>query len=114
MAGFGLCLGGMSGQSIESGVAAQQFARDPKQAIDRDYTERIQKYTTGPALNSPLTNYLPASKSVPTPAKVLGDVSGAPGILPYAEDVYRYFRMLEQSSPRVKCLRSAALKKAAK
>ena len=53
----------------------------------------------------PLTDYLPASKTVPTPAKVLGDVSGAPGILPYAEDTYkyfRYFRLLAASSPRVK------------
>jgi hypothetical protein len=33
---------------------------------------------------------------------VLGDVAGAPGILPYAADVYRYMRMLEKASPRVK------------
>ena len=39
---------------------------------------------------------------MPTPEKVLGDVSGAPDILPYAEDVYKYFRMLEAASPRVK------------
>jgi hypothetical protein len=39
---------------------------------------------------------------VPTPEKVLGDVSGAPDMLPYAEDVYKYFRMLESASPRVK------------
>ncbi len=80
----------------------QQFSRDPKQAVDQDYTNRIQKYTTAPALNSPLTNYLPASKRVPTPQTVLGDISGAPDMLPYAEDVYRYFRNLEQSTPRVK------------
>ncbi len=39
---------------------------------------------------------------MPTPAKVLGDVSGAPDMLPYAEDVYKYFLLLESSSPRVK------------
>ncbi len=83
-------------------IGNDQFAKDPKQAIDQSYTERIQKYTTAPALNSPLTNYLPASKTVPTPVKVLGDVSGAPDMLPYAEDVYRYFRLLAQSTPRVK------------
>jgi hypothetical protein len=33
---------------------------------------------------------------------VLGDVSGAPDMLPYAEDVYKYFRMLESASPCVK------------
>ncbi len=78
------------------------YARDPQQAVDQDYTAHIRKYTTEPYFNSPLTDYLPASKSVPTPAKVLGDVSGAPGILPYAEDVYKYFRLLAASTPRVK------------
>jgi hypothetical protein len=33
---------------------------------------------------------------VPTPKAVLGDVAGAPGKLPYAEDVYKYMRMLEK------------------
>src|ERR1035438_5743915 len=78
------------------------YARDPQQAVDQDYTAHIKKYTTEPYFNSPLTDYLPASKTVPTPAKVLGDVSGAPGMLPYAEDVYKYFRLLAASSPRVK------------
>ncbi len=82
--------------------ADETFERDPKQAIDESYTQQIKKYTTLPALNSPLTDYLPASGSVPTPAKVLGDVAGAPDMLPYAEDVYKYFRMLAAASPRVK------------
>lgn len=83
-------------------VASESFARDSKQPTDDWYTQRIQKYTTDPTLNSRLTNYLPASKTVPTPAKRLGDVAGAPDILPYAEDVYRYFRDLAASTPRVK------------
>jgi hypothetical protein len=78
------------------------YARDPHQAIDESYTAAIRKYTTAPEFNSPLTDYLPASKSVPTPAKVLGDVSGAPNMLPYAEDVYKYFRLLAAASPRVR------------
>src|SRR5271154_2262412 len=78
------------------------FARDPGQPIDQQYTDQIRKYTTDPSFTSPLVDYLPASKTVPTPAKVLGDVSGAPDVLPYAEDVYKYFRLLEASSPRVK------------
>ena len=82
--------------------ANETFQRNPEQAIDESYTEHIKKYTTLPALNSRLTDYLPASSSVPTPAKVLGDVAGAPDMLPYAEDVYKYFRMLEAASPRVK------------
>jgi hypothetical protein len=77
-------------------------ARDPKQAVDEAYTAKIQKYTTAPYFTSPLVNYLPASKGVPTPEAVLGDVAGAPGVLPYAEDVYKYMRLLEKASPRVK------------
>ncbi len=78
------------------------FARDPQQAINQEYTDHIHKYTTDPSFTSPLVDYLPASKDVPTPAKVLGDVSGAPDMLPYAEDVYKYFRLLAAASPRVK------------
>jgi hypothetical protein len=80
------------------------FDRDPKQPIDKPYSDKIQKYTTDPHFISPLVNYLPASSTVPTPEKILGDVSGAPDILPYAEDVYKYFRLLEKSSPRVKVM----------
>jgi len=41
--------------------------RDPKQPIDEAYTAKIRKYTTAPYFSSPLVDYLPASKSVPTP-----------------------------------------------
>ena len=78
------------------------YSRDPNQPIDQAYTDHIHKYTTDPSFLSPLIDYLPASNTVPTPSKVLGDVSGAPDFLPYAEDVYKYFRMLEAASPRVK------------
>ena len=78
------------------------YARDPNQAVDPKYGEKIKKYTTDPSFISPLVDYLPASKTVPTPEKVLGDVAGAPDMLPYAEDVYKYFRLLEAVSPRVK------------
>jgi hypothetical protein len=78
------------------------YARDATQPVDAWYGARIAEYTTDPAFNTILTNYLPASSSVPTPAKVLGDVSGAPNHLPRLEAVYRYFRMLEAASPRVK------------
>jgi hypothetical protein len=79
-----------------------QPGRDPKQAVDQAYTAKMKKYTTEPFFTSPLVNYLPSSKNVPTPEAVLGDVAGAPGILPYAEDVYKYMRMLEKASPRVR------------
>ena len=75
---------------------------DLTQPIDADATERIRRYTTAPDFNSPLTDYLPASKSVPAPQVVLGDVAGAPGYLPYSADVHRYFRLLAEASPRVR------------
>ena len=62
-------------------IAAQQskWARDPKQPVDEDYTKKIKEYTTAPYFLSPLVDYLPASKTVPTPKAVIGDVAGAPG-----------------------------------
>jgi hypothetical protein len=91
-----------AGAPLHSQELNSTFARDPGQPINQQYTDQIRKYTTDPSFISPLVDYLPASKTVPTPAKVLGDVSGAPDMLPYAEDVYKYFRLLEASSPRVK------------
>jgi len=82
--------------------AQNGYARDPNQAVDAEYTKKIAEYTTEKFFNSPLTDYLPASPNVPTPKMVLGDVAGAPGKLPYAADVYKYMRLLEKASPRVK------------
>ena len=78
------------------------YARDPAQPIDQAYTTQILEDTTDPSFNSPLTDYLPASSTVPTPQKVLGHIAGAPNYLPYSADVYRYFRALAAASPRVK------------
>src|SRR5258708_17666101 len=77
-------------------------AADPTHTSDGASPAKIRKYTPAPYFSSPLVDYLPASKSVPTPEVVLGDVAGAPGILPYAEDVYKYMRLLEKATPRVK------------
>src|SRR3989440_594113 len=82
--------------------AQNGYARDSNQQVDQDYTKKIAEYTTEKFFNSPLTDYLPASSNIPTPKAVLGDVAGAPNKLPYAEDVYKYMRMLEKASPRVK------------
>ena len=106
----------VAGVCLQSSLAAQQtktsaspmspsspFARDPKIPIDEEYTKKIKEYTTEPFFGSPLVDYLPASKTVPTPKAVLGDVAGAPGKLPYAEEVYAYMRLLEKAAPgRVK------------
>jgi Zinc carboxypeptidase len=74
----------------------------PNQPVDEAYTRKIKEYTTEPFFLSPLVDYLPASKTVPTPTAVLGDIAGAPNKLPYSTEVYRYMRMLDAASPRVK------------
>ena len=91
--------------ATSAGVLAQsnKYARDPKQPVDEEYTKKIRGYTTEPFFLSPLVDYLPASKTVPTPKAVLGDVAGAPGKLPYTAEVHDYMRRLEKASPgRVK------------
>ncbi len=81
---------------------ANPYARDPKQPVDETYTKKLKEYTTESFFTSPLVDYLPASKTVPTPTAVLGDIAGAPGKLPYSHEVYQYMRMVEKASPRVK------------
>jgi hypothetical protein len=76
--------------------------RDPRQPIDEEYTRKIREYTTEPFFLSPLVDYLPASRSVPTPKVVLGDIAGAPNKLPYSHEVYDYMRRLERATPRVR------------
>ncbi|HKV40445.1 MAG TPA: M14 family zinc carboxypeptidase [Blastocatellia bacterium] len=88
--------------SVSVAVAADKPGRDPKQPVDKQYTEKIHEYTTAPYFTSPLVDYLPASSTVPTPESVLGDIAGAPGKLPYSAGVYKYMRMLEKASSRVK------------
>src|SRR3954469_3671410 len=93
----------VAGVFLQFSVAAQQsqpFVRDPKIPVDAEYGKKIKEYTTEPFFSSPLVDYLPASKTVPTPKAVLGDVAGAPGKLPYAEEVYQYMRMLEKAAPQ--------------
>src|SRR5713101_1228177 len=105
----------VAGAFLQSPLAAQQaktpaapmsysqpFVRDPRIPIDEEYTKKIKEYTTEPFFSSPLVAYLTASKTVPTPKTVLGDIAGAPGILPYAEEIYQYMRQLEKATPRVK------------
>src|SRR3954453_16703792 len=99
----------LSVTGLTSSLAAQtrvpaELKPSLDQPIDADATAKIRKYTTSPEFNSPLTDSLPASRTVPSPSAVLGDVAGAPGILPYTADVNRYFRMLAAASPRVRVI----------
>ena len=83
-------------------LATAKPGRDPNQPIDEEYTKKIKEYTTETFFLSPLVDYMPASKTVPTPKAVLGDIAGAEGKLPYSKEVYEYMRLLAKSTPRVK------------
>jgi zinc carboxypeptidase len=98
-----------AGQSLKSRKAATENdlatarpGRDPNQPVDEEYTKKIKQYTTETFFLSPLVDYLPASKTVPTPKAILGDIAGAEGKLPYTKEVYDYMRLLAKSTPRVK------------
>jgi hypothetical protein len=99
LVGFLIALTGATGITQSP---ANPYARDAKQPVDEGYARKMKEYTTAPHFTSPLVDYLPASKTVPTPQAVLGDVAGAPGKLPYSHEVYQYMRMVEKASPRVK------------
>jgi len=69
-------------QGASPDLATARPGRDPTQPIDEEYTRKIREYTTEPFFLSPLVDYLPASKTVPTPKAILGDIAGAPTKLP--------------------------------
>ena len=70
--------------------------------IDKISTESIKKYTTNPDFLSPIVDYIPESKTVPSPRDFLGYVVGAPKKLTYARDIHKYFYELAENSDRIK------------
>jgi Zinc carboxypeptidase len=69
---------------------------------ENDYAAKIKEYTTEKYFLTELVDHLPMSDKVPSPDKVLGYVIGAPDKLTYTKDLYRYYRELERTTPRVK------------
>src|SRR5437588_791981 len=70
--------------------------------INEEYSAKIKEYTTEKYFLTELVDHLPASDKVPSPDKVLGYVIGTPNKLTYTKDMYRYYRELEKSTPRVR------------
>jgi len=83
-------------------VLAALALQQPPQPVDSAYTAKIRELTTEPRFNTELTDHLPADTRVPTPLKALGYVPGTVGRLSYVADITRYFRALDEASPRVK------------
>src|SRR4051794_32041718 len=63
--------------------------------------EKIKEYTTAPEFLPESVAYVPDSETVPSPAKVLGHLVGAPDELSRVADVHGYFRKLDAASDRV-------------
>lgn len=80
----------------------QAFSQRVSQSSDNQYTKKIREYTTEPYFMTELVDHLPLSDKVPSPDKVLGYIVGTPNKLTYTKDLYRYYRELAKSSPRVR------------
>jgi hypothetical protein len=86
----------------KSSASATKTKTPAVQPLDEDYTAKIHQYTTEPYLITPLVDHLPASKTVPSPDKILGYAIGTPDKLTHVADIYRYYRALEKASPCVR------------
>jgi hypothetical protein len=76
----------------------------PSSPINEAYSAEIKKNTTEKFFLTELVDHLPASDKVPSPDKVLGYSVGTPNKLTYTKDMYRYYRELERTTPRVRVL----------
>src|SRR5882757_1567192 len=71
-------------------------------ANNAEYAAKVKANTTESYFMTELVDHLPASDKVPSPDKVIGYEVGAPGHLTYSKDLYRYYRELEKTTPRVR------------
>ena len=94
-----------AGAALLLGLVAVSTSAQSSSANDESYTKKIKEYTTQPFFLTDLVDHLPASATVPTPEKVLGHIVGAPDVLTYSKDIYRYYEELAKASPRVKVFR---------
>src|SRR5271155_169357 len=90
---------------IAVSAGAQSATGGSTSPNDEGYTEQIREYTTESFFSTDLVNHIPASSTVPTPEKILGHIVGAPDVLTYSKDIYRYYDELAKASPRVKVFR---------
>jgi hypothetical protein len=74
------------------------------QTTDPEFAKLVKEWTTKPEFMSPLVDFLPLKKGIPTPKEVLGRYVGTPNRLTTTTEAYSYYRALEKASPRVKIL----------
>jgi hypothetical protein len=85
-------------------AAAPLFSQDNPWAPDvaePGSVEKIRQYTTAPEYLPSTVAYVPDSPTVPSPADVLGRISGTPNELSKVSQIHDYFRRLDAASPRV-------------
>jgi hypothetical protein len=77
-------------------------AQPAVQKMDEAYGRQIKEATTDPAFLTELVDHLPISDKVPSPAKYLGYIAGAPNRLTGVKEINGYMNELARTSPRVK------------
>src|SRR6195256_1789578 len=101
---------GVHAQKAEKPKTAHPPAAGDKKAASKteaavnnaEYGAKVKENTTQTYFMTELVDHLPASDKVPSPDKILGYTMGAPGHLTYTKDMYRYYRELERTTPRVR------------
>ena len=84
------------------GSTTRPATKAPAAGNNAAYAAKVKEYTTESYFMTELVDHLPASDKVPSPDKILGYEVGAPGHLTYTKDLYRYYRELEKTTPRVR------------
>ena len=72
------------------------------QQLDTVYARLVREYTTDARFLPASLASLPVSPTVPSPRSHFGTITGAPGVMHRADEVYGYFRALAGATPRVK------------
>ncbi|MEO8360488.1 MAG: M14 family zinc carboxypeptidase [Vicinamibacteria bacterium] len=102
-----LLLGAFSASSLiipTTATAQSKTAGKPAvaQATDPEFAKLQKEWTTKPEFSSPLVDFLPLKKGIPTTKEILGRYVGQPNRLTTTTEAYKYYRALEKASPRVK------------
>jgi hypothetical protein len=72
------------------------------QTPDTAYGRLIRSYTSDPRFLPAAVASLPDHQTIPSPRDHFGTISGAPGVMHHAAELYAYLRVLAQASPRIK------------
>src|ERR1022692_12717 len=95
----------VAGAAVFLGLAVVSVSAQSASSNDEGYTKSERHHQPEPFCLTNLVDHLPASATVPTPEKILGHIVGAPDILTYSKDIYRYYDELAKASQRVKVFR---------